>query len=88
MMPGTLYSMAFRVIKPIPVAIYPFGQGYVAVWQAVTEFGLGPTPSDARDDLISSIKEMWGIYSTSDLGPALQRDWIVMQEHIVKRINL
>lgn len=81
---GTLHSQAFKVLIPIPVVIDQYEHGFSAEWQATGEFGYGDTPSDARDDLIGSIKAAYEVYGRNSLGTALQEDWNIMQLHIEK----
>jgi hypothetical protein len=79
---GTLHSNTLKVIKPIPVTISQFNGGFTAAWDALSEWGCGDTPSEARNDLCRSIGASFFHFRNALLGPALQADFETMKQHI------
>jgi hypothetical protein len=87
MLLGTINHCEYRVLRPIPVHLGAEGNGAIASWQEVDEFGTGRTISLACDDLGRTIAELYESLEAdqANLGPDLARVWSVLKEYVARR---
>jgi hypothetical protein len=82
---ASLAPAPYRLKKPFSVVLAPYGDEYTATFYDADLSATGETKAEAiellKDALVSSY-ELLADHGEDQLGPAMQKEWAVLQEFI------